>query len=240
MQESKQKLEEVSLYSESLQQTITLLIYLPANFSPLYKYTLLIAQDGRDYVMYGRTPKVIDELMSDSKIDRTIFVGIPYTDVNDRRDKYHPEGHQQEAYIRFLAHELVPYLDQKYPTYQMGKTRTLIGDSLGATVSLMAALSYPHTFGNVIMHSPFVNETVRKAVDAFKDTSLLDLYHIIGTQETAVKTTKDGVLDFLTPNRELHEQMADKGYHVFYDEFDGDHTWKYWQKDMKRALETML
>ncbi|WP_110113412.1 esterase family protein [Bacillus sp. CGMCC 1.16541] len=240
MQERKHKLEEQSFYSESLKQTITLLVYLPANFSPLYKYSLLIAQDGRDYVMYGRTPRVIDELMTDSKIDRTIFVGIPYTYVKDRRDKYHPEGNQQAAYIRFLAHELVPYLDQTYPTYQMGKTRTLIGDSLGATVSLMTALAYPHTFGNVIMHSPFVNDTVLKAVDSFTDISLLDLYHVIGTEETDVKTTQDGVLDFLTPNRELHERMVDKGYHVFYDEFNGNHTWKYWQKDMNRALETML
>ncbi|TYR79479.1 esterase family protein [Priestia megaterium] len=240
MSESKRKLEELSFYSESLQEDVTLLVYLPSNYSTLYKYSLLIAQDGKDYVMYGRTPRLIDELMGESKIDRTIFVGIPYKSVEDRRDKYHPDGKQTNAYIRFLAHELIPFLDEKYPTYQVGKTRTLIGDSLAGTVSLLTALAYPNTFGNVIMHSPFVNEAVLQAVDSFVSPSLLDLYHVIGTKETAVKTTQDGVLNFIEPNRILHETMRSKGYSVFYDEFDGDHTWKYWQKDVKRSLEMML
>ncbi|MBY6086578.1 alpha/beta hydrolase [Priestia flexa] len=240
MSESKRHLEELSFYSESLQEDVTLLVYLPSNYSTLYKYSLLIAQDGKDYIMYGRAPRLIDELMKESTIDRTIFVGIPYKDPSDRREKYHPNGSQNEAYIRFLAHELIPFLDDKYPTYQMGKTRTLIGDSLAATVSLVTAIQYPNTFGNVIMHSPFVNEDVLKAVNEFSTPSLLDLYHVIGTQETAVKTTKDGVLNFIEPNRQLHEAMKSKGYAVFYDEFDGNHTWKYWQKDIKRSLEMML
>jgi enterochelin esterase-like enzyme len=33
------------------------------------------------------------------------------------------------------------------------QARTLIGDSLGGTVSLMTALDYPNMFGNVIMQS---------------------------------------------------------------------------------------
>ena len=69
------------------------------------------------------------------EIEDLIIVGIPYRDVHDRRKKYHPDGEQHAAYIRFLAHELVPYLDEEFPTYQIGTGRVLIGDSLGATVS---------------------------------------------------------------------------------------------------------
>ncbi|MFF2441627.1 alpha/beta hydrolase [Priestia megaterium] len=240
MSESKRKLEEISFYSDALQEDVTLLVYLPSNYSTLYKYSLLIAQDGKDYVMYGRTPRLIDDLRNESEIDRTIFVGIPYKSVEDRRDKYHPQGNQVDAYIRFLAHELVPFLDKTYPTYQMGKSRVLIGDSLAATVSLLTAIAYPHTFGKVIMHSPFVNDAVLQTVNSFASPSLLDLYHVIGTEETAVKTTQDGILNFIEPNRLLHEQMKQRGYSVFYEEFNGNHTWKYWQKDVKRSLQYML
>ncbi len=73
------------------------------------------------------------------------------------------------AYIRFLAHELAPYIDENYPTYQMGKGRVLIGDSLGGTVSFMTALMYPHTFGKVVMQSPFVDETVMNLAKEFKE-----------------------------------------------------------------------
>ena len=65
-----------------------------------------------------------------------MIVGVPYKNVKDRREKYHPDGQKHQAYIRFFAQELVPYIDANYPTYQMGLGRALIGDSLAATVSL--------------------------------------------------------------------------------------------------------
>ncbi|UNL85718.1 alpha/beta hydrolase [Priestia koreensis] len=240
MAQAQGKVEEITFFSESLQEDLTLMIYLPSTFSPLYKYTLLIAQDGRDYYTLGRTPRVLEELLSEENIEQTIFVGIPYKSVEDRRQKYHPEGAQRDQYVRFLAHELVPFLDERFPTLQMGKARALIGDSLGATVSLTAALTYPHTFGKVIMQSPYVDESVLEQVKQSEHVSLLDLYHIIGTEETAVSTTDGKVQDFLEPNRSLHTLMQEKNYSVFYEEFAGNHTWKYWQKDLKRALEMML
>ena len=43
------KIEEIKLQSKELGEEVLMLVYLPANYSPLYKYSLLIAQDGRDY-----------------------------------------------------------------------------------------------------------------------------------------------------------------------------------------------
>ena len=158
-------------HSEALAEEIELLVYLPYNFSPLFKYTLVIAQDGRDYFQMGRIGRVADELLANDEIENIIIVGIPYQDRLDRRRKYHPDGEQHAAYVRFLAHELVPFLDEKFPTYQMGYGRALIGDSLGGTVSLLTALQYPHTFGKVIMQSPLVDETVLQAVRRFRGAS---------------------------------------------------------------------
>ncbi|MBN6887504.1 enterochelin esterase-like enzyme [Cytobacillus horneckiae] len=226
--------------SKVLGEDLDILVYLPGNYSPLYKYNLLIAQDGKDYFQLGRIGRTADDLLQDKEIENTIIIGIPYKSVEDRRKKYHPEGEQHEAYVRFLAHELVPYLDEKYPTYQMGMGRALIGDSLGATVSLLTALQYPHTFGTVILQSPLVNEKVMAEVENFKPSHLLNIYHVIGKGETVVKTTDGSEKDFLTPNRKLSELMKSKGFPYFYDEFDGDHTWTHWQPDLKRALKQML
>ncbi len=44
------------------------------------------------------------------------------------------------------------------------------------------------------------------------------------------------IKDFLTPNRQLHQLLTEKGYKVFYEEFEGNHTWKYWKPDLRRAL----
>jgi enterochelin esterase-like enzyme len=240
MQTPKGTIKEHTIKSNELGEEIQLLIYLPANFSPLYKYSLLIAQDGRDYFQLGRIGRLADEYLFEREIENLIIVGIPYKNVEDRRRKYHPDGDQHHSYIRFLAHELVPFLDQEFPTYQMGSTRALIGDSLGATVSLMTALQYPHSFGKVLLQSPYVNEQVLELVKNFTKTELVEIYHIIGNQETEVQTTKGKISDFLKPNRELASIIKSKSFTYFYDEFNGDHTWTYWQPDLKRALKTMF
>lgn len=217
-----------------------LLIYLPANFSPLYKYSLLIAQDGRDYFQLGRIGRLADEYLFEREIENLIIVGVPYKNVEDRRKKYHPEGVQSQAYIRFLAHELVPFLDQEFPTYHMGSTRALIGDSLGATVSLMTALQYPHTFGKVLLQSPYVDQQVMELVADFSEPQLLDIYHIIGKQETKVQMTNGKLGDFLTPNRQLSKLLKERPFTYFYEEFNGNHTWTYWQPDLRRALKMLF
>ncbi|MGE8205278.1 alpha/beta hydrolase [Heyndrickxia sp. NPDC080065] len=237
MTTSKSTITDISFESKELGETLNLLVYLPANYSPLYKYNLLIAQDGKDYFQLGRIARVADELLDKGEIGNLIIVGIPYKNVHDRRKKYHPDGEQNDAYIRFLAHELVPYLDQEYPTFQMGNGRVLIGDSLGATVSLMTAVKYPNIFGKVILQSPLVDEKVLHAVTNHSNPHLLDVYHIIGKGETEVTTTNGSIQDFLTPNRELHQLFQKKGFQNFYEEFDGNHTWKFWQPDLKRALK---
>ncbi|WML38822.1 esterase family protein [Neobacillus sp. OS1-2] len=233
-------IKELTFQSNELGEEMQLLIYLPANFSPLYKYSLLIAQDGRDYFQLGRIGRLADEFLFEREIENIIIVGIPYKNVEDRRRKYHPDGEQNQQYIRFLAHELVPFLDKEFPTYHMGSTRALIGDSLGATVSLMTALYYPHTFGKVLLQSPFVNDKVLKLVEEFKEAQLIEIYHGIGTQEIEVKTTDGKTSDFLSPNRQLSKVMTEKPFTYFYEEFRGNHTWTYWQPDLRRALKMMF
>lgn len=228
--------QDISLYSKELQEEMQLLVYLPANYSPLYKYTVLIASDGKDYFQLGRIPRVIDELLINKEIENIIVVGVPYKSVEDRNNKYEPTGKQHGAYLRFLAHELAPYVDEHYPTYQVGMGRTLIGDSLAATVSLSAALKYPNIFGRVILQSPKVSKELLASVEHFKSGNHFTVYHVIGKEETEVKLTSGGTEDFLEPNRQLNQLMKNKGFSIFYEEFDGDHTWKHWQPDLQRAL----
>lgn len=229
------KIEERKVYSKALDEEMALLIYLPATYSPLYKYSILIASDGKDYFQLGRISRVVDELLEESAIENLIIVGVPYLNVRDRRDKYHPKGSKNKAYMRFLAQELVPYLDEQFPTYQIGMGRGLIGDSLAASISLLTACAYPHTFGKVILHSPYVNEQILEAVEQASTTSF-QVDQLIGLDETDVPTGDGVEKNFLTDNRQLAELFKQKGFSHQYEEVDGGHTWKTWQKDMKRAI----
>ncbi|KGR73707.1 alpha/beta hydrolase [Ureibacillus sinduriensis] len=229
-------IREVPFFSTSLNEEQELLIYVPANYTPLNKYNILIASDGKDYFQLGGIPRLADQLLEDYEIENLIIVGIPYKSVEDRRQKYIPTGKLHEAYLRFLAHELVPYLDEEYSTLQLGSTRGVIGDSMAATVSLLAALKYPTIFGKAILQSPYVDEHVLKIVEESNIMNAVSFYHVIGKGEDQVVTTDKQIKDFLAPNRQLHSVLSAKGYKTFYDEFDGNHTWKYWKPDLKRAL----
>lgn len=226
------------IHSAELNEDIPFMVYVPADFSPMFSYTFLICQDGKDYFQLGRLPRTADELLGSEDIEPLIIVGIPYDNKHDRREKYHPDGAKQAAYIRFLANELVPYLDEQFPGHGNRFGRALAGDSLAGTVSLMAALKHSDLFGRVIMHSPFVDSTVMSLAEA-ADT-LPSLYHVIGTGEMDVLITNGERADFLTPNRALRSLLASKTKDYFYEEFTGTHTWTYWQPDVKRALLKMF
>ncbi|WP_088102447.1 esterase family protein [Halalkalibacter urbisdiaboli] len=233
-------LSDRTITSKHLGEDQKLLIYTPPNYTPLSTYDLLICQDGNDYFQLGRIPRQVEELIEEAEIRDVIVVGVPYPNVNERRKRYHPNGEKVEAYLRFLCDELVPYLDATFSTHQLASGRTLAGDSLAATVSLFAAVRNPELFGQVMMHSPFVNETVLDEVKQCSKQESLSIYHVIGKEETAVKTTDGHILDFLTPNRELQSLMERMAFTYTYDEFDGNHTWTYWQKDLKRGLTTLI
>jgi len=229
-------IKEFSFYSNALAEELKLYIYLPADYTPMMTYPVIIAADGKDYIQLGRVSGVMNELIENGDIDDTIFVAIPYKSVQDRRDKYLPSGIKHEAYLTFLTEELLPYLDANYSTEDAPEARTLIGDSQAATISLLAALRHPEKFHHIIMHSPYVNEEVMEIVRKVHNVKDYTVYHAIGKKETEVRTTDHQIKDFLTPNRELHALMVAREFNVYYVELEGDHTWKTWQPDLHRAF----
>ncbi|MFD2759802.1 alpha/beta hydrolase [Lentibacillus juripiscarius] len=229
------------LNSRYLNETMTLKIYLPETYSDLYKYHLCIMQDGDDYYQLGRAATLSDRMHANGDMTNTILVGIHYQDKYDRRDKYHPQGSRQQAYMKFLVQEAVPFLDERLATLYMGQSRALVGDSLAGSLALMTALKYPNTFGNVIMQSPLVDSVVLETVKRANLQHPVSIYHTIGTEETVVDTTDGGQADFLGPSRELHKHIREKGLPYTYHELEnGNHTWKYWQKDLGRAFLSLF
>ena len=61
--------KDITFFSESLQEHLQLLIYIPANYTPLHKYNILIASDGKDYFQLGGIPRLADELSMITKLN---------------------------------------------------------------------------------------------------------------------------------------------------------------------------
>lgn len=237
----KGKMIDKAINSSYLGEKMELRIYQPEDFSPLYKYYLCIMHDGHDYYQMGRVATLSDRLHAESEIDNTVFVGIHYKDREDRRRKYHPHGEQHINYTQFLIHEVVPFLDDYLPSYHMGHARTLMGDSLAGTLSLITAFAYPNTFGKVIIQSPYIDQQVLDIIKNSPSSETIDIYHTIGKNEDKAVLSDHQVVDLLTPNRELKDILRTKNVaHHYYELENGDHTWKYWQKDLPHALISMF
>ena len=237
MMARKGNMYDKTIDSRHLNESITIRIYEPEEFDSLYETNVCIMQDGDDYFQVGRIATVSDQLHENDDIVNTTFVGIPYIDRFDRWKKYHPNGEQFEAYKLFIHDEVVPLLDELLPINPLGTVRTLLGDSLGATISLLVALDYPETFQQVIIQSPYVDDKVTTFVEQFSSNIEPEIFHTYGLKELEVPTTKLGRLDFVEPNETLVELLKGK-FSIYQLEInpEGNHTWKYWQQELPNIL----
>src|SRR5690625_4771481 len=116
----KGKMFDVNIESSFLQENMLIKIYQPETFNSLYENNVCIMQDGDDYFQMGRIATVSDQLHEEDEIINTTFVGIHYIDRADRLKKYHPNGEQFEAYVKFLTQEVLPMLKEKLPLNPLG------------------------------------------------------------------------------------------------------------------------
>ncbi|KSU84898.1 MULTISPECIES: alpha/beta hydrolase [Fictibacillus] len=229
-------IDEQTLHSKELNEQVPLLVYYPPAFTTLKKYPVLIAQDGPDYFQLGRLASTADDLIQSQDIEPMIIIGIAHHRGDDRYQKYHPNGLKHSSYLRFMSNELPTYINHEFNTYLLGSGMCLIGDSLGGFVSLVCGLTFPRTFGQLILQSPFIDANVLDILYSFSGYELLKFYHAVGTEENEY-ASPSGVKDFLTPNRKLASELKTKNFEYRYEEFDGNHLWSDWQKNLIPALK---
>lgn len=235
------RMKEYIIESFYLREEMAIKVYMPENFPQEGNYKIAIAHDGDHYFQIGRLASLSDEFHKSGQIKPTVFVGIHFIDRKDRRRKYHPDGEENKAYTNFLIFEVVPFLDRLIPSEQSGPSRTLLGDSLAGSLALMTAEAFPNIFGRIVMQSPYVNETVLSRLEDSTCLQKLDIYHTIGTDETAVETSDGKRLDFVIPNRKINNILAERAGNYLYEEIPGgNHTWKYWQGDLRKAILKMF
>ncbi|MGG1636462.1 alpha/beta hydrolase [Paenibacillus sp. MCAF9] len=216
------------------EQSRNLRIFLPPGYNEVLSYPVVYCQDGEDFFNFGRIATTATRLILDEGLEPFIIVGVD-VDKKQRTEEYTPDGNRHEAYIRFFAEELIPFVEERYAVRQEPEHRLLAGDSLGGSVSLHLALSYPQLFTRVMSLSGAFYGVSQNIISAAGDLSWLNIYMIVGLQEDAYETDR-GVFDFVALNRNAKALLELNQATVFYEEKDGKHQWGFWQKELDKAL----
>ncbi|WP_261130895.1 esterase family protein [Bacillus sp. Marseille-Q3570] len=105
--------------------------------------SLLFVQDGEDYLELGSLKEQFTGLLNqnNSRFGNIAMILIPPGTSHERYQFYHPEGTHHSDYLQFFHQELLPFVQTKFTQQRKHITKMgLLGDSLGAAVSLALAL----------------------------------------------------------------------------------------------------
>lgn len=226
------------IQSHHLGESRTLRIYLPPGYNELLSYPVVYCQDGEEFFNFGRIATYANQLILDDNIEPFIVVGVE-VNTKIRTQEYAPFGSRFDAYTACFAEEIIPYIEGKYPVRASADERILAGDSLGGSVSMHLALRYPQLFQRIISLSGAYYEQSQQLIAAESNLSTLDVYMIVGLQETDFESDT-GVYDFVQLNRDTRDLLLERGATVRYAEKDGKHLWGFWQKELPDALKYFL
>lgn len=141
----------------------TIRVLLPRNYSKSdQRYPVLYMQDGQN--LFTPTTAAFRDWQLPKVLDRqplrrqAIVVGIDHGGI-DRSHEYAPfqrgrNGGQADAYLRFVAETLKPFIDHTYRTYGHREATGIAGSSMGGLLAFYAGLQYGHIFGKTGALSP--------------------------------------------------------------------------------------
>ncbi|MCU7556443.1 alpha/beta hydrolase-fold protein [Macrococcus capreoli] len=231
------KITPFTIESEQLNRTVKLSIYCPKDYSPFVDHQLSLCFDGQDVSQMGQIHRKYEQLI-DQLSDPIVFVFIHYTNAEERRLEYHPNGIHRKAYQLFITDELIPYLNVHYHLSQTAEQTILIGDSLAASIALTLTLEYPALSKRAILFSPMVTPEMIAHIRQLDETQCkqLNYYLIVGNTEDHFQLMTGDDADFLNPIRVLHAVFNACNIQHYYAELDGGHTWKTWKPQIEDAL----
>lgn len=232
------EVQEFGIESRAFGETRPVLVYLPARFRTSRRYPLLVVHDGPDYVKFASLRTVLDNLIHRLEIQPLVVALIQSP---NRLQEYADD----ERHAGFLADELVPALEARYPLVAQPTARCLMGASFGAVASLAAAWRRPGVFENLLLQSgsfvftdigghdrgPLFDPVV-KFVNAFRATPGRPAEHVYvscGTYESLIYY-----------NRSLVPLLQSTGMQVRFTEARDGHNWENWRDRLREGLSYLF
>lgn len=227
------KIDTVSYSSKTVGSVRKALVYTPPGFSKNKKYPVLyllhgIGGDEKEWFTNGQPQVILDNLYSQKKLQPMIVV-LPNGRAmkNDRAVGNIMDSEKVQAFATFekdLLHDLIPFIENKYPVVKDRESRAIAGLSMGGGQSLNFGLGNLDKFAWVAGFSSAPNTKTPEV--------------LVPNPEEARKRLKllwiscgdnDNLISF---SKRTHDYLRkEKVPHIFYIE-PGNHDFKVWKNDL--------
>lgn len=216
-------------HSANLENFRDIQVWTPPGFGGDETYPLLIVNYGDLAIRGGHMNNVLDNLVG-QRMAPVVVAFVP------RMGGGEYNGEQAPAYAKFLAEELVPYLDRHYQT---GGSRAVMGPASAGVVSLHTALAFPGVFDKVVTQSFYLT-------DANREEYLKRLEASKARPKVWVET---GPNDYVIPgaglfaqrsSEALVEKLKAEGFEVESLTTHGNASWAGWRGQSDLILEALF
>ena len=251
------RVETVRFQSKLVNATLPYNVILPADYTTARstRYPVL-------YLLHGLTGHYSDWLkrtnIADYAAEYRLIIVMP-----EGNDSWYSDSPiiANSKYESYILQELIPDVQQRYRTIEARYGRAIAGLSMGGYGAIKFGLKSPSTFvlaastsgafGVTRFTEQDGNPRWESSLKVFGPTGsdarkANDLYELIGKLSPAQIAslpyfyfdcgTEDSARNFLA-NRELATLMFEKKIPHEYRELPGDHSWGYWDTQVREVLE---
>ncbi len=229
------RIDSFEFRSDILDDTRRIRLYLPAGYArSSERYPVVFVQQGGGALDGAGMDRTLDNIVG-SRVRPMIAVFLPGPAGLEEM-----AGERTPLLSRFVAEELVPFLDRNYRTIAERTSRALIGPEDGGILALYAALQLPEVFGMAAAQSGHLQ--VRVADE------LLAMIAAAGEPRPTIYlqwTPNDskfgeGGIDSRAGSMKLTEAFREAGYDVHGGEVPGSSGWSTWRAYYDDILETFF
>jgi enterochelin esterase family protein len=206
-------------------------VHPPPNYSPrTRRYPTVYFADGEAYMLSARVANLSDELFEQGEIAPAVLVFVESPSHLEEDDA------PAEPFVRFLANELVPWVDAHYAVSPDPRDRIVAGAATTGAVALYAVLDRPDVFGGALVQSPapllLTDEvTARVQENIARGFAPPRCYVDVGRYEAHL---------FLDHAHTLCNALLAAEAVLSYQEFPGDRSFVGWRSSLPDALRFHL
>ncbi len=232
-----------TLYSKALNEEREIWMHVPRSSLDGRKFPVLVLLDGE--FNFEAVVGIMKSNVNATLIPEMIIVGIPntnrYRDLTTSHigDSNDPSG-GADQFLKFIESELIPYVDQKYPTIDY---RTLFGHSLGGLFVVNTLLNHSHLFDNYLAIDPSLSMGNQKPLDQARET-IKDSKFENKSLYIAAANTLNGEMDYQTAledtsTRSLHLRAIVEFSELAESNKDLVTKWKYYDDESHGSVPTI-